>query len=248
MTSGLLLSKMGREYSLKCSKGGILLLKKKWGIYIIFLFILFVATSCSSPIPGLSDRGMSNEVTITTDDLPQEPDKDALISKIKGNTSNEIDDIISANFPLMDVVSGEGNYSAEIYATKRFELPALATVLTEAIEPDKISEVKDNQQILIYPNHFVTLKISEDDPEVLLIEVAADEFVRRNYSPNFLSTYFAFRLLDDVLDADDWAKRRARECRSGNCYGGYTGHGYYPNGTPKRGNTSFRGGGPGAGK
>ncbi|WP_099158770.1 DUF4247 domain-containing protein [Virgibacillus ndiopensis] len=215
---------------------------KKWSVYIGFVLIMLLMTACSSPF---DDRGMQEDVTITSEDVPKEPSKEELISKIKGNTSNEIDDIIEANFTLMDVVSGEGNQSAEIYATKVFELSELATVLSSKMKPDKVSEVKDNQQILVYPEHFVTLKVNDEDNDVLLIEVAEDEFVRRNYSPSFLQTYFAYRLLDDFLDVDDWGKKRAKKCKSGNCYGGYTGSGY---GTHKRGDTSFRGGGPGAGK
>ncbi|ASN07341.1 DUF4247 domain-containing protein [Virgibacillus necropolis] len=203
---------------------------------------MIIATGCSSPFSN--DKGIQEEVEITANDIPEEPSKDEIINKIKNNSSNDIDDIIEANFPLMDVVQADSN-SAEIYATKRFELSELASVLTETIEPDEKSEVKDNQQIFIYPDEFVTLKVSEDDNDALIIEVAEDEFVRRNYSPSFLGTYFAFRLLDNVFGVNDWNRRRSQECRSGNCYGGYTGGGY---GTPNRGDTSFRGGGPGSGK
>ncbi|WP_106496907.1 DUF4247 domain-containing protein [Lentibacillus sp. Marseille-P4043] len=219
---------------------------RKWSVFIGLLFIMVIAASCSSPYQQFSERGMSDEVSITADDIPEEPDKQELIDKIEGNTSNQVDDIIEANFPLMDVVSGEGNQQAEVFATNRFELDELASVLTTAMEPDKTSEVKDNQQIFIYPNHFVTLKESEDDRDVLLIEVAADEFVRRNYSPSFLGTYFTFRLLDGMF-GNNWSSRRAQTCQSGGCYGGYTGKEYHPDGQ-RRGRTSFRGGGPGAGK
>ncbi|WP_404453568.1 DUF4247 domain-containing protein [Virgibacillus necropolis] len=215
---------------------------KKWSVLIGLVIIMIIATGCSSPFSN--ERGMSEDIEITADNIPEEPTKEEIINKIKNNTSNDIDDIIEANFALMDVVTVDSN-EAEIYATKRFELSELSSVLSSTIEPDKMSEVKDDQQILIYPNYFVTLKVSPDDNDALIIEVAGDEFVRRNYSPSFLSTYFAFRLLDDVLDVDDWGKRRTRECKSGSCYGGYTGGGY---GTPYRGDTSFRGGGPGAGK
>ncbi|ASK64405.1 DUF4247 domain-containing protein [Virgibacillus phasianinus] len=209
------------------------------------LFIMFIAAGCSSPFS--SDRGIPEEVHITADNIPEEPSKAEIIDKIKNNSSNEIDDIIEANFSLMDVVSVDSN-KAEIYATRRFELSELSSVLSDTIEPEKVSEVIDNQQILVYPDYFVTLKISPDDNDALIIEVAGDEFVRRNYAPSFLQTYFAYRLLDSFLGVNDWGRRRSRECGSGNCYGGYTGKGYYPNGTPSRGNTSFRGGGPGAGK
>lgn len=209
---------------------------KKWSACIVILFIVIIVAGCSA-----NDRGVPEDVEITADDIPEESSKDELIDKIKNNTSNDIDDIIEANFSLMDVVSVDSD-KAEIYATKRFELNELADVLTATIEPDKESEVKDNQQILIYPNYFVTLKVSPDDKNALIIELAGDEFVKQNYSPSFLQTYFAFSLLNSVIGGNNWG------CRSGNCYGGYTGRGYYPNGTPNRGSSSYRGGGPGAGK
>lgn len=209
---------------------------KKWSAFIVLIFIMILAAGCSS-----NDRGIPEDVEITASDIPEEPSKDEIIDKIKNNSSNDIDDIIEANFSLMDVVSVDAD-KAEIYATKRFELNELAEVLTAAIEPDKASEVKDNQQILIYPDYFVTLKVSPDDKDALIIELAGDDFVKENYSPSFLQTYFAFRLLDSVFGGNNWG------CRSGKCYGGYTGKGYYPNGTPNRGSSSYRGGGPGAGK
>lgn len=208
---------------------------KKWSVFIVLLFIVIIAAGCSS------DRGVPEDVEITADDIPEEPSKDEIIDKIENNTSNDIDDIIEANFSLMDVVSVDSN-KAEIYATKQFELSELTDTLSAAIKPEKISEMKDNQQILIYPDYFVTLKISPDDNDAVIIELAGDEFVKQNYSPSFLQTYFAFSLLNGVFGGNNWG------CRSGNCYGGYTGRGYYPNGTPDRGRTSFRGGGPGAGK
>ncbi|WP_430784786.1 DUF4247 domain-containing protein [Virgibacillus flavescens] len=215
---------------------------KKWSVLIGFLFILIITAGCSSSFE--EERGMPEEVKINAADIPDEKTKNEIISKIKNNTSNDIEDIIEANFPLMDVVQAESS-SAKIYATDKFKLNELASVLTEAVKPEDKSEVKDNQQILIYPNDFVTLKVSPDDSDALIIEVAEDEFVRKNYSPNFLGTYFAIRLLDDVLDVDDWGKRRSRQCKSGGCYGGYSGGAY---GTPSRGDTSYRGGGPGSGK
>lgn len=212
---------------------------KKWSVLIGLILIIIIATGCSS-----NGKGIPDEVEITAGDIPDEPSKGEIIDKIENNTSTDIDDIIEANFGLMDVVTVDSD-NAEVYATKRFELSELSSVLSSAIKPEKTSEVKDNQQILIYPDYFVTLKVSPDDTDALLIEVAGDEFVRRNYAPSFLGTYFAFRLLDNVLGVNNWNGKRSRECRSGSCYGGYTGGGY---GTPNRGDTSFRGGGPGSGK
>ncbi|SEQ10717.1 protein of unknown function [Virgibacillus subterraneus] len=213
---------------------------KKWLIFTGLILIMLIMTSCAQLGP-FSDRGMQEEVIITKDDVPQEPDKESIVNELNSNKDNEIDDLIEANFPLMDVISNESN-KAEIYATNQFDLTELSSVLTSAKKPKNESEVKDNQQILIYDDSFVTLKESEDDKDVLLLEVASDEFVRQNYSPSFLSTFFAMSLLNNTFGSNNWG------CRSGNCYGGYTGKGYYPNGTPNRGGSIFRGGGPGSGK
>lgn len=201
---------------------------KKWCLLTGLLFLIILLTACSS-------RGMQEEVSIKAEDIPEEPQKDEITAAINGSTNNEIDDIIEANFPLMDTVSGESN-NAEIYATLQFELPELASVFSTAIDPEKISEVKDNQQILIYPDYFITLRESDEDQDVLMIEVASDEFVDRNYSPSFLGTYFSIRLIENMLGVNNWGNRQSR--------GGYRGMGD----TPDRGNTTFRGGGPGAGK
>ncbi|MFS0675187.1 DUF4247 domain-containing protein [Ornithinibacillus sp. 179-J 7C1 HS] len=201
---------------------------KKKLYYIGFLFLVMLLSACSS-------RGMDGGA-ITAQDLPSEPPKADITATIQNSSNYEMDDIIEANFPKVTTVEGDGS-NAEVYATTRFNLSELSTLLTDTIKPDEISDVKNDQQILIYPNEFITLRESEADNSVLLIEVASDEFVRRNYSPNFLSTYFALRLLDDVLDVDDWGKRYK---------GTYSGMGGL--GTPSRGNTTFRGGGPGTGK
>lgn len=196
------------------------------GTCLVFLFILLSACSNDD----------ISEESITAQDIPDEPSKDDIIETIQHSSNYDIDDVIEANFPKLTTVEGDSS-NAEIFATTRFQLTELSSLLSKTIVPSEISEVKDNQQILIYEKEFITLRESKADASVLLIEVASDEFVRRNYSPNFLSTYFTIRLLEEVLDVDDWGKKYR---------GTYTGMGDL--GTPGRGNTTFRGGGPGSGK
>ncbi|SHG05944.1 DUF4247 domain-containing protein [Ornithinibacillus halophilus] len=195
-------------------------------ISIIGLFSLLILLSACS----------SGGESITAEDIPTEPSKDAITNAIKQAGNYEMDDIIEANFPEVLKIEGDSS-NAEVYGTTRFGLTELSSLLSDTVQPEEISDVKDNQQILIYPDDFITLRESEADPNVLLIEVASDEFVRRNYSPNFLSTYFAFRILDDMLDTRDWSKRQG---------GSYSGMGSLNK--PSRGFGSFRGGGPGTGK
>ncbi|PAV28722.1 DUF4247 domain-containing protein [Virgibacillus profundi] len=199
---------------------------KKWSLLIGLLFLILLLTACS--FMGQQDG------SITAEDIPDEPSKDEISSAIERASNDEIDDIIEANFPLMEEITGESQ-KAEIYATKEFKLTELASVLSTTVKPEEISEVKDNQQILIYPDEFITLRESDEDQDVLMIEVAGDEFVKRNYSSSFLSTYFTIRLLENMLGVNNWGNRSRGEYRG-------------MRDIPNRGNTTFRGGGPGAGK
>ncbi|MFD2044694.1 DUF4247 domain-containing protein [Ornithinibacillus salinisoli] len=203
---------------------------KKQMLLIGLLFLLILLAACSS-------RGMDQGGSITAEDIPEEPQKDEITDTINNSKNYEIDDVIEANFPRMVTVEGDSS-NAEVYATQQFGLSELSSVLSTAIKPEEVSDVKDNQQILIYPDHFLTLRESDADQDVLLIEVASDEFVERNYSSNFLSTYFSIRLLESMLGVNNWGGRSS---------GGYTGVGGMGD-TPGRGNTTFRGGGPGTGK
>ncbi|GIO23373.1 DUF4247 domain-containing protein [Oceanobacillus sp. J11TS1] len=196
---------------------------KKRSLLIGLFSLTMLLTACSE-----------REGPITAEDIPDEPSKDDIASAILWDSNGDIADIIDDNFPLMNTIK-ENSQTAEIYATKEFDLTGLSSVLSTAIKPEEISEVKDNQQILIYPDDFVTLRESDEDQDVLLIEVASDEFVRKNYSSNFLSTYFTIRVLENMLGADNWGSQSRGEYRG-------------MKNVPRRGDTTFRGGGPGAGK
>lgn len=190
------------------------------------LFLLLLLGACSS-----------EDETIMAEDIPEEESQQEITTTIENaaNENFEVDDVIEAAFPLITNVEGDSD-NAEIYATTRFSLQELSSLLTTGFQAEEISEVKDNQQMIIFPDYFVTLRENEADEDVLLIEVASDEFVRRNYSPNFLSTYFSIRLLESFL-GNNWSRND----------GGYTGMGSMGEST-RRGNTTFRGGGPGSGK
>ncbi|RKQ29879.1 DUF4247 domain-containing protein [Oceanobacillus halophilus] len=220
---------------------------KKWMLFIGLIFMILLLTACSSPI----DRGIQQESAVTAADIPNEPSQNDIKNAISNSPSNQVDAIIAANFPLIDTVTEDGT-SAQIYATTQFGLSELSSVLTSNVQPDEKSEVIDDQQVFIYPDYFVTLKPSEADEDVLLIEVASETFVERNYSPSFLQTYFTIRMLDSLF-GNNWTNRRTQACLTGDCYGGYSGGSAKSSkksifGTPGRGSSSFRGGGTGFGK
>ncbi|MFC4403669.1 DUF4247 domain-containing protein [Gracilibacillus xinjiangensis] len=189
--------------------------------------------------------------SVNKEDVQTEESKEEIIDQLKNGNTADMERLIANTFPFVDSATGEKT-TANIYATDKFEVQELAKLLEEIEKPDEISEYIDNQQILIYNDHFIILKDSEEMDDVVFIEVASDDFVRNNYSPNFLTTYFAIRLLDDVLGVDNWAKKRRSTCQNGGCYGGYRSSQSYNKGnttnSSSRGMGSFRGGGPGTGK
>ncbi|GGM26552.1 hypothetical protein GCM10011351_10370 [Paraliobacillus quinghaiensis] len=188
----------------------------------------------------------------SVDEIPSEPSQAELTDQLKRSTTYDVETLMSDNFYLLDTVVADRE-EANIYATKQFTVEEIVDVVSETIEPDEISEKKDNQRILIYPNHFVTFKQSEEDSQVTLIEVATDTFVRNNYSPNYLNGFFTYIMLDRMLSTNNWGQNRQNKCSGGSCYGGYTtgqktfGGGVTTNRT-NRGLSSIRGGGPSAGK
>ncbi|WP_186578383.1 DUF4247 domain-containing protein [Aquibacillus kalidii] len=219
---------------------------------ITFTLLLAILSACGSsdPFADFEEfQGDVSEPSVSVQNLPDEPTKDEMKSQIRNSSTNDISTIIGDNFNLLETVKGENNI-AIVYATNKFTVSELVSTLTSTVEPKQQSELIDNQQVLIYPDHFVTIKQSEEDPDSTLIEVASDQFVRDNYSPSFLQTYFALKILDDVLDVDDWAKKRKSKCADGSCYGGYSTTKKYNSGglNTNRGMSSVRGGGPSAGK
>ncbi|MBM7572869.1 DUF4247 domain-containing protein [Aquibacillus albus] len=204
---------------------------------VVFLFVSIFLTACGyTNIPGFE------EPTVSVSDIPDEPTKEQLLDEIKASSTSDIEAVISNHFYLLDVVEGD-NGQANIYATNRLSISELVSVLSDIIQPEEISDLKDNQQILIYPNNFVTIKESEEDNNAVLMEVASKQFVQNHYSPSFLSTYFAIRTLESVLGVPNWGNRQRNQCSNGGCYGGYT-----MDRNQNRGMSTYRGGGPSAGK
>ncbi|MFD1019029.1 DUF4247 domain-containing protein [Thalassobacillus hwangdonensis] len=212
---------------------------------VIVILIVFNAFGGDDASKGMS--GAYEEATYG--ELPDEPSKSEITQSISQSSATNIESLIEENFPLLDKVRGE-NGLANVYMTREFEIPELTELISEKLEPDEISERVEGKQALIYPDQFIILKESTEEPDVVLIEVASDDFVRNNYAPGFFTGMLAYRILDDVLDVDDWHKKRRNQCKNGNCYGGYTMYG----GSFRSGDSGglrgydSRGGGPGTGK
>lgn len=211
---------------------------------IIAFFLLF------NVFGGNDERGMSGSFTEDTyGELPSEPSRSEILNTIEKSEARDIESLIQESFPLLDTVRSDQGIS-KIYMTKELSLTEVIDSLSEAVKPEEISERQENKQVLIYPDDFVIVQESTEEPGVITIELATDEFVRNNYSPGFFNGLFAGYLLNRMLGSNDWYDRRRSSCQqSGNCYGGYGMYGNYNSGgtTSMRGSTN-RGGGPGTGK
>jgi hypothetical protein len=162
---------------------------------------------------------------------------------------------ISDRYPLEDVVASSTNRddTAQVFVAENESISDVSSYIQDERKPNNTSEVKDNKQILVYDDYFVTLTADEANPENTLIEVASTGFARDNYSPSFFEGYLAYRILDQIFDVADWRKRQNQRCITANnnaCYQGYgTSGGYYKGPTaPTLRGPGVRGGGPGTGK
>jgi hypothetical protein len=172
-----------------------------------------------------------------------------------GCGSTSILNSISDKYPLEDVVesSTDADDTARIFVAKNENLSEVSTFIQGQNEPNDASEIKDNKQVLIYDDYFVTLTQDEDNAENTLIEVASHGFVRDNYSPSFFDGLLTYYLLSNLFGVDDWGKRQNQRCigAAGSCYKGYnqSGGAYKGPTAPStfRG-SGIRGGGPGTGK
>ncbi|WP_226583723.1 DUF4247 domain-containing protein [Halobacillus litoralis] len=211
---------------------------------IIALFLVFNVFGNDEP------RGMSGSYTEDTyGELPSEPDRSEILKTIENSDARTIEQLIQESFPLLDTIRSDQGIS-RIYMTRELTLPEVADSLSEAIAPEEISTRQEEKQILIYPDDFIIIQESQEEPGVVTIELASDDFVRNNYSPGFFNGFFTAVLLNRMLGSNDWYNRRRSTCQqTGSCYGGYGMYGNYNSGGTgsMRGSTN-RGGGPGTGK
>ncbi|CQR48128.1 hypothetical protein BN1058_02476 [Paraliobacillus sp. PM-2] len=212
---------------------------KRW-LLLLCLTLLPLLVACGEAEPA------------SVDEIPDEASQAQLTERLNKGVPMDIESLLADVFYKLDTVVSD-SAEANIYATRQFTLDELVDEVASAMPPKEISEKYNNQQMLIYPNHFVTFKQSEEEDQVILMEVAPDRFVRNNYSPNYLNHFFAFAMLNRMLSADNWAENKRNTCSAGSCYGGYTtgtksfGGDVVTNRT-NRGMFSTRGGGPSAGK
>ncbi|GAB2569762.1 DUF4247 domain-containing protein [Gracilibacillus alcaliphilus] len=218
--------------------------KLTMGLFFFFVILLAGCQSGNSFGAPLFDESES----LLESELEVRESKQDIIDQLHTEGDADIAALISNNFPFVDTVTGE-EAVANVYGTLQFEVEELAALLDEVKPATEVSDFKDGQQILIYQDQFVILKESEELPEAILIEVASEQFVKNNYSPNFLTTYFTIRMLDSLFGYN-WVNNRQNYCRNNDCYGGYSTTNSYQNdnSSKKRGINSFRGGGPGTGK
>ncbi|ASF40152.1 hypothetical protein CEH05_13780 [Halobacillus halophilus] len=213
---------------------------------IIAIVLLFNVFGNGNPMRGISGSNIED----TYGELPSEPDRSEILNKIENSEADSVEDLIQQNFPLLDTVRSDQGTTSRIYMTRELTLTEVADALAGAITPEEISERQEDKQALVYPDHFVIIQESEEEPDVITIELASDQFVRNHYSPGFFNGMFTAILLNRMLGSNDWYNRKSNTCRqSGNCYGGYGMYGNYNTGTSGslRG-SSTRGGGPGTGK
>jgi hypothetical protein len=123
---------------------------------------------------------------------------------------HRIAEFIDDNYTFQDIVSSQEDSSdiSEVYIAEDKSIDEVVSELREHEEPDRISDRSDQKQALVYDNLFVIVTEDEDDSDNSTVEIASQQFVRDNFQPSFFHGLFAYWLLDEVLDVDDWAIRK----------------------------------------
>lgn len=218
---------------------------------ISLLAVVMLLLNACVPVSYPQSNGSEEveEERASIENVPEEASRDELMRSLERNSEDDVAAMIGNSLYLLDVINGEAE-EAYIYATRRFEAAELASIVADLKEPVEMSDFQEDRQILIYDSHFVTFKQAEEDPDSTIIEVASDQFVENNYSPNYFGGFFTFLLLNRMLGTNNWQNRRMEQCRNTRCYGGYSNsRSYNPNGSStQRGISGYRGGGPGTGK
>ncbi|WP_240468664.1 DUF4247 domain-containing protein [Gracilibacillus sp. YIM 98692] len=211
-----------------------------------FLFLILLAGCGQNQFDNIS--AFDESEVIIQEQVESSQTKEEITEQLRNANEGSIEALIANHFSFVESVAGEKTTS-NVYGTDLFEVEELADLLAEIKQPNEISDYIDGQQILVYPDDFVILKKSEEIEDMTFIEVANEQFVRNNYSPNFLTTYLGIRLLESMF-GNNWVSNRRNYCQTNDCYGGYsTTRNYNKGGTStNRGMNSFRGGGPSSGK
>ncbi|MFC7393659.1 DUF4247 domain-containing protein [Scopulibacillus cellulosilyticus] len=163
-------------------------------------------------------------------------------------------DIIQKKYETDDTVKSSVHSSDtdRVFIAKNKSINEVAESLEKAKKPKEISGKVDQKKVLVYDKYFVILTPDNKNASNTRIEVATYGFVRDNFQPSFFDHLLSFYLLDKLLGVHDWAYRQGHRCyETGGCYQGYNqsgGHYKGPGSKPLFRGSSFRGGGPDAGK
>ncbi|MEK4027105.1 MULTISPECIES: DUF4247 domain-containing protein [Bacillaceae] len=168
---------------------------------------------------------------------------------LAGCGSVQIEDYISDNYSLIDVVRSQAAEDSYVYLAEDQQVKEVADELIQVQEPDEIGKYVNGKQVLIYDDQFVILTEAPKEPDQTLIEVSDQEFVRNHYHPGFFQGMLLGNMLSNMFGGG-WDRDQRSRCNSAynnDCYGGYGSTGRWNPGAAGRGST-FRGGGPGTGK
>lgn len=136
-----------------------------------------------------------------------------------------VQNIVADKYPVKDTVKSSTNAddAAKIYIAEGQSINDVSNYLKKQKEPKRASQKKDNKEVLVYDDYFVTMTESSQNPDNTEIEVADYAFVRDNYRPSFFEGLFAGYVLSNLFGVNNWAGRQSSRCASSinGCYGGY---------------------------
>ncbi|WP_028561581.1 DUF4247 domain-containing protein [Paenibacillus pinihumi] len=110
-----------------------------------------------------------------------------------------IQDNIKEQYPL-ESVNGSGSQTSYVYRAANSTVPETAAALIKQGKPKEQSPEDNERMFLVYDKEIIHLQRDAEHPQDTLVEVDSKEYVRQNYSSNFLQGYLVGSLIRDLFD------------------------------------------------
>jgi len=109
-----------------------------------------------------------------------------------------ITESIKEQYPLVSV-NGSGNETSYVYRAEDQSVPEVAAAMADKKKPKQQSEESTERMFLVYSNEIIQLEQDPENTGDTLVEVNSTDYVRKNYSSDFLKGYLLASVIGDLF-------------------------------------------------
>lgn len=107
---------------------------------------------------------------------------------------------VSESFPL-ESVNKNGNETSYVYRAANQTVPEVAKEIAEEKKPKEISKEDTERMFLVYNDEIYHVQKDTAKPEDSLIEISSKQYVKNNYSSDFLKGYLTASIIGSIFDS-----------------------------------------------